>query len=172
LQRRRRSTSDGIVTFGEHCFKSYSQTQETIALSSRESVFYGIVKVATVGLGAKGLLSDMEINAELQVYTDSRVAGSIASRRGVGKVKCVNARQLRGRDRAAKGELVVRKAKGERNMSDVLTKRILRMRLDSHLDATGFRRRVGRHELCPHLRGLVLRLRRQKGLLDRLDQPG
>ena len=46
---------------GSYCIKTYSQTQETIALSSGESEFYGIVKAATMGLGMKGLLEDIGI---------------------------------------------------------------------------------------------------------------
>ncbi len=57
--RTRRSTSGGVGMFGKHCIKTYSQTQETVALSSGESVFYGIVKAATMGLGMKGLMADL-----------------------------------------------------------------------------------------------------------------
>ncbi len=46
-----RSTSGDVVMFGRHCLKAYSQTQQTVALSSAESEFYGIVKAATIGLG-------------------------------------------------------------------------------------------------------------------------
>ncbi len=44
--------------FGSHCIKTYNQMQETIALSSGESEFYGIVKAAAMGLGSKGLMDD------------------------------------------------------------------------------------------------------------------
>ncbi len=47
-KRTRRSTAGGVVTFGSHCIKTYSQTQETIALSSGESEFYGTVKAAAM----------------------------------------------------------------------------------------------------------------------------
>ena len=47
--RTRKSTSGGVVIFGSHCLKTYSQTQETIALSSGESEFYRIIKVASMG---------------------------------------------------------------------------------------------------------------------------
>ena len=47
-ERARWSTSGGVVMLGGHCVKTYSQTQETIALSSGESEFYGIVKAATM----------------------------------------------------------------------------------------------------------------------------
>jgi hypothetical protein len=37
--------------FMGHCVKTYSQSQETSALSSGESEFYGIVETATMGFG-------------------------------------------------------------------------------------------------------------------------
>ncbi len=46
--RTRKSTSGGVVVFGSHCLKTYSQTQDTKTLSSGESEFYGIVKAATM----------------------------------------------------------------------------------------------------------------------------
>ena len=83
-KRARRSTSGGVVMLGGHCVKTYSQTQETIALSSGESEFYGIVKAATMGLGVKGLLDDLGVEVKVQVNADSSAAKSIASRRGAG----------------------------------------------------------------------------------------
>ncbi len=40
--------------FGKHCVKTHSQTEETVAVSSGESDFNGIVKAATMGLCMKG----------------------------------------------------------------------------------------------------------------------
>ena len=67
--------------FGSHCIKTYSQTQETIALSSGESEFYGVVKAAAMGIGMKGLMEDLGVEVEAQVNTDSSAAKSITARR-------------------------------------------------------------------------------------------
>ena len=91
-RRTRRSTSGGVVMLGGHCVKTYSLTQDTIALSSGESEFYGIVKAATQGLGIKGLMMDMGLDMDLRVNTDSSAAKSIASRRGCGKVRHLEVR--------------------------------------------------------------------------------
>ncbi len=58
---------------GNHCIKTYSQTQETVALSSGELEFYGIVKAATMCLGMKGLIADLEMKVQI---TRSRVQPS------------------------------------------------------------------------------------------------
>jgi hypothetical protein len=41
-KRIRRSTSGGVVMIGSHCVKTYSSTQDIIALSSGEAEFYGM----------------------------------------------------------------------------------------------------------------------------------
>ncbi len=66
-RRTRRSFSGGVVMFGNHSTKSYSQIQETIALSSGESEFYWIVKAAAMGLGIRGLMEDLGVGVAAQV---------------------------------------------------------------------------------------------------------
>ena len=55
--------------------------------------FYGIVKAA-MGLGMKGLVEDLGVEVEVQVNTDSSAAKSISSRRGAGRVRHVEVREL------------------------------------------------------------------------------
>jgi hypothetical protein len=61
--RTRKSTSQEVVMFGAHCLKTYSHNQDTIALSSGESEFYGIMKAATVGVGIKSSFGDLGLEA-------------------------------------------------------------------------------------------------------------
>ncbi len=91
-KRTRRSTSGGVVMFGNHCIKTYSQTQETIALSSGESEFYGIARAAAMGLGRKCLMEHLGDGVEAQVYTDSSAATSLTARRGAGRVRRIEVR--------------------------------------------------------------------------------
>ncbi len=69
-RRTRRSTPGGVVMFGKHCIKTCRQTQETVALSSDESEFYGIVKATTMGPGMKGLMA-VGLEMKVRVNTDS-----------------------------------------------------------------------------------------------------
>ena len=137
--------------FGGHCIKTYSQTQETIALSSGESEFYGIVKAATMGLGVKGLMEDLGVKVGVQVNTDSSAAKSIASRRVAGRARHIEAPEVWVQDRIAKGELTIMKVKGKRNVADGLTKHVDRNKMDEYLRRCGFMRKAWRHELCPRL---------------------
>ncbi len=85
--RQRKSTSGGVFMSGSHCIKTHSHTQETIALSSGESEFYGIVKAATVGIGDRSLLNDLGLEMEVHVNTDSSAARNSASMRGAGRAR-------------------------------------------------------------------------------------
>ena len=49
--RTRKSTSGGVAMFGSHLLKTWSSTQNVVALSSGEAEFYGLVKGASQGLG-------------------------------------------------------------------------------------------------------------------------
>ena len=66
-----------VVMFDSHCLKTYSQTLETIAVSSGESEFYGIAKAATMGIGIKSMFKDLGLEVEVQVNTDPSTARSI-----------------------------------------------------------------------------------------------
>ena len=133
--------------FGNHCIKKYSQTQETIALASGESEFYGIVKAAAMGLGMKGLMEDLGVEVEVQVNTDSSTAKSITARKGAGRVRHIEVRELWVQDTIAKGELEIVKVKGEDNVADGLTKHVDGQKMEQHMKTCSIVRRSGRHEL-------------------------
>ena len=99
--------------FGSHCNKTHSQTQETIALSSGESEFYWTVNAAAIGLGVKGLMEDLGPEVEGQVNTDSSAAQSMTARKGAGRARHTEVRELWVQDRVAKGELKIVKVKGD-----------------------------------------------------------
>ncbi len=72
---------------GNRCIKTYSQMQETIALSSGESECYGSLKTAAMCLGVKDIMEDPGIGVEAQVNTDPSTAKNITARRGAGRVR-------------------------------------------------------------------------------------
>ena len=74
-KRTRKSTSGGLVMWGRSCVKSWSKTQDTVALSSGEAEFYGIVKGATQGIGMRSLLADMGAQVGIKAMTDSSALG-------------------------------------------------------------------------------------------------
>ncbi len=77
--------------FGSHCLKTYSST---IAFSSGEAAFYGILRAGVHGLGMVGLRRDLVLKVSLRTNTDSSAAKIMGSRRGVGKVRHLDVGEL------------------------------------------------------------------------------
>ena len=90
----RKSTSGGVIMINQHTIKSWSVTQDIVALSSGEAEYYGMVRGGAQGLGALTLLNDMGVSMKLRLRTDASVAKSIASRRGIGRVRHIEVNQL------------------------------------------------------------------------------
>ena len=57
--RTRKSTSGGCVTIGKHLLKAWSSTQSSLALSSGDAEYYGVVRGVGVGLGMQALYRDL-----------------------------------------------------------------------------------------------------------------
>ena len=64
---------------GDHVIKSWSTTQATIALSSGEAEYYGMVKGASMAMGIRSMLgADLEVR--IRIRTDASAAKGIAIR--------------------------------------------------------------------------------------------
>ena len=120
--------------FGSHCLKTCSQTQETIALSSVVSEFYGAAKAATMGIGIKSRFKDLGLEVEVQGNTDSVAARSLSSRRGAGRVRRVEVRELWVQERVRRGELSIIKVRGDDIVADGLTKHVERSKNEMHME--------------------------------------
>ena len=91
----RRSTSGGRALLGSHHAKTWSSTRTSVALSSGEAEFSGVVKSASVGIGMKALGQDLNYERELVIGTDSSAALSMTKRSGLGKVRHLAVADLR-----------------------------------------------------------------------------
>eukprot|EP00972_Heterocapsa_arctica_P111415 16404224-Heterocapsa_arctica.AAC.1 len=58
-----------------------------IELSSAEAEFYALTKGACCVLGVQAQLTDWDIACDLLLYSDSSSARSLATRRGLGKMR-------------------------------------------------------------------------------------
>ena len=78
----RKSTSGGMMLLGEHVIKSWSTNQPTIALSSGEAEYYGMVKGSSQALGLKVIAEDVGVTYKgaTQINTDASAAKGIGSR--------------------------------------------------------------------------------------------
>ena len=123
--RTRKSTSGGCVMLGTHLIKSWSSTQTSVALSSGEAEFNGVVRGSGIGLGFQSLLSDLGVQVPLRVWTDSSAAIGICSRQGLGKLRHLDTHTLWIQQAVRSKRVDLRKIPGERNPADLFTKHSL-----------------------------------------------
>jgi len=123
--RTRKSTSGGCIVIGSHLIKTWSSTQSSVALSSGEAEFYGVVKASGYGLAYQALLKDFGLPKQLTVFTDSTAAIGIASRQGLGKLRHLDTNTLWVQQAVRCRRLTLRKVAGEENPADVFTKHIV-----------------------------------------------
>ena len=136
---------------GCHGIKTWSATQQVIALSSGEAEYYGMVKGAGNALGLAGVFRDMGIKQEIVLYTDSSAAKGISTRRGLGKLRHVELNELWLQDQVSRGRIAVRKIKGEDNFSDSLTKHSSPDRIRQTMMGTLQKIMPGRHPIMPEV---------------------
>ena len=73
------------MQLGQHCLKSWSSTQATVALSSADAELYALTKGAAQALGMLSLLVDIGVELSGTVHTDASAAIGILRRKGLGK---------------------------------------------------------------------------------------
>jgi hypothetical protein len=118
----RKSTSGGMVMLEGVGIKHWSRTQRTRALSSGEAEYYALVSGCAEALGVQALAEDMGFEVEVIMWIDSDAGRSVASRRGLGKMKHVELKYLWVQDAVKDGRLRVKRVDGEKNIADHLTK--------------------------------------------------
>ena len=96
-RRSRRSTSGGVLKVGRHVLKTWSSTQATIATSSGEAELLAMYDGAARGLGLNTIMKEMGLGLELslcRICTDSSVAKSSVSTRGLGRMRHLEVKLL------------------------------------------------------------------------------
>ena len=123
--RDRKSTSGGVWMLGGHCIKTWSASQGPYALSSAEAELYGMVEGVTRAKGLRTLAWELGIRNLTNVIklgTDSSAAKSFVCRRGLGKMRHLEIRDLWLQAEVEQGRLEVHKVKGDQNAADLMTK--------------------------------------------------
>ena len=92
--RTRKSTSGGCVLIGKHTIKSWSSTQASIALSSGEAEFYGLVLTASEALGLVAMSEDFGDKIDAFLYADASAAIGVANREGLGRIRHLDTKSL------------------------------------------------------------------------------
>ena len=118
----RKSTSGGMALLEGAAVKHWSRTQRSRALSVGEAEYYALVTGSAEGLGIQSLAEDMGFDVKVVIWTDSDTARSLASRRGLGKMRHMELRYLWVQEMVKDGRMKVRRVNGEENPADHLTK--------------------------------------------------
>jgi hypothetical protein len=130
----RKSTSGGILTYGECYVSSWSRTQSCVALSSAEAEYYALLQGAQEGLKMKHLACELHIDATVILKSDSSAAKCAAEKRGTLHMKHLALKSLFLKELVATNMLSILKIGTQANAADMLTKpvgqEILRRCLD------------------------------------------
>ena len=131
----RRSSSGGAIMLGQHCIRTWSSTQGAIALSSAEAEFYALIDAVLRAKWAQSVLSELGavVSPVAEACTDSSAAKSFVSRRGLGKMRHLELRDLWLQREVGDGKVLVKKVLGTENPADAMTKFLNRQALQDRL---------------------------------------
>jgi len=120
----RKSTSGGVWMLGMHCIKTWSSSQGPVALSSAEAEFDAMVEAVTKAKGLTGLAMELrfeDISQIIHLGTDSNAAKSFVCRRGLGRMKHIEIRDLWLQKEGREGNVEVSKIPGDENPTVLMT---------------------------------------------------
>ena len=130
----RKNTSGGIMCLGGNAIKTWSSTQSVIALSTGEAELYAINKAAATGMGGQSLLRDIGVDLDLRVFTDASTGKSLASRRGLGKVRHIAVNELWLQSHVQDKTVTLVKIKNKFNPSNMLTKYLPKAEIQQRME--------------------------------------
>ena len=108
---------------------------------------YSMIEGVTRAKGSLSLAKELGfvgLSNVLKLGTDSSAAKSFVSRRGLGKMRHIEIRDLWLQKEVADGKLEVYKELGSKNPADLMTKYLTRSVMDTHLEYLSQRREAGR----------------------------
>jgi len=139
----RRSTSGGAIVYGRHVLAHWSSTQASVALSSGEAELNAIVKGLSEAIGVTNLIRSCGGRTRCTIRTDSSAANGIVHRRGCGKIKHLEAKQLWVQEKVMSKEVSIKKIPRQENPSDCLTHHWTSIDAMRHFMSLGLRWPVG-----------------------------
>ena len=125
MQKRGNPRLGGRGLWGGHCIKTWSCTQGAVALSSAEAEFYAMIEAVVRSKGLASLARELgfrNVSNVVWLGTDSSAAKSFVCRRGLGKMRHIEIRDLWLQKEVREGRLKVNKVLGIENPADLMTK--------------------------------------------------
>jgi hypothetical protein len=152
-KQKRKSTSGGVVMFGAHYIKSWSKTQSTVALSSAESEFYGLVKCVVEVLGIKSAIERWGVEIKGVIKSDASAALGIIQRQGLGKMRHLDCSYLYIQQVSAERILRFEKVPGANNPADLCAKGLASEKIKEHMAYINAYFLAGRADVASRLCG-------------------
>ena len=139
------------MMLGDHVIKSWSSNQSVIALSTGEAELYAINKSAATGMGGQSIMNDLGTKLDLRVFTDATTGKSLASRRGLGKVRHIAVNELWIQHHVHEKMITLVKIKNKFNPSDLLTKHLTKAEVQQIMEHLQHSYEQGRSAAAPKL---------------------
>ena len=133
----------GGFIFGDHLLETYSSTQQIVALSTAECEYISITKGAAHALEVRNAMVENGMTFNVVCETYASAGRAMATRRGVGRVRHLDARLLWLQQLCAEGVVEVGARPGEHNEADLGTKMVDLRRMTPLLKGTSLRPLVG-----------------------------
>ena len=136
----RKSTSGGALTLGPVVIAHWSKSQATVALSSGEAEFNGMIKCLVESVSIWNLMQEIwDMEAKIIAYTDASACRGMLLRSGVGRIKHLTTKQLWAQGAVASYGVVIEKIPRAVNSADAFTHSLSGQALMDHLRRLGFR---------------------------------
>ena len=129
----RSSTSGGAMFLNNTLVHEWSKQQSTVALSSAEAEYVALCRAASECLYIIEFLSEMNVDCNTPViYTDSKAALDMVSKRTSGRVKHLDRKLYAIKDWVRKKLVELQWIPGADNLADLYTKYVNRDTLERH----------------------------------------
>ena len=126
---------------GKHCLRTWCATQPVHALSVAGVEYYALVEGSSRCLGLQTMLKELGVEASVVVLsTDSSSAKSFASRRGLGRMRHIEVKELWLQEAVRRGRIQLKKVDGAVNPADLFTKYLTNVDIDKHFNSLNIRR--------------------------------
>ena len=146
--RSRKSTTGTVVQLGEATVKTAAKGQAVIALSTGEAEYYALISTASTALGEQAMMADWGVKLSVNIAMDASAGISIASRRGLGKVKHIDTCYLWVQEIVAQGRIHLKKVNTQDMLADLMTKPLDHQTATKLMSRMGYTTRNGRHHLA------------------------
>jgi len=118
----RKSTSGGVLRLQGFLLATWSRTQSVVAQSRCEAELLALNAGAVEGKLVASILKELKRRPILVLRTDSTSAANSTKRRGLGRMRHMDIRELWLQDEIRNGMLKIEHIEGLQNVADVLTK--------------------------------------------------